>query len=82
MSDSSGPHRLQGRFVAHQTADDHLGLSQQGLQVMVFEDAHWIKGLAAPETGQAYARAELWEQLGSPCGERLPASSPTSASGS
>jgi class 3 adenylate cyclase/predicted ATPase len=28
---------------------------------------HAVKGLAAPETGQAYARArELWEQLGSP----------------
>jgi class 3 adenylate cyclase/predicted ATPase len=28
-----------------------------------------IKGTAAPETGQAYARAhELWEQLGSPAG--------------
>ena len=28
---------------------------------------HRVKGLAAPETGQAYARArELWEQLGSP----------------
>ena len=26
-----------------------------------------VKGLAAPETGHAYARArELWEQLGSP----------------
>ena len=26
-----------------------------------------VKGSAAPETGQAYARArELWEQLGSP----------------
>jgi len=28
---------------------------------------HVVKGHAAPETGQAYARArELWEQLGSP----------------
>ena len=28
-----------------------------------------VKGLAAPETGQAYARArELWEELGSPAG--------------
>ena len=28
-----------------------------------------VKGQAAPETGQAYARAhELWEQLGSPAG--------------
>ncbi len=67
--------------MAEAAAQFHKGLDQRALlpdtperqrQELEFRGALGavlvaVKGYAAPETGQAYARArELWEQLGSP----------------
>jgi hypothetical protein len=67
VSDSSEPHRLQGRFVAHQPPMTTVALASSAFRLWFSKTRIGSKGLAAPETGQAYARArELWEQLGSP----------------